>query len=206
MSDTDQNVEPPAKRKNRVSFGGGREALVLLVLLVLLSRVGPQLQPLLFLITVGLAVHWYVRICFRFGKAVGIGGVAFLFVGCVSIALFQYNCHLKNEALSKKLGAYETVTIQRHTVFPSSEIYQVSLKDEITDDDLTVIASIPELDNVTDVYIKNCNVTDKSLDTVGRWPSLTYIFIESDIITDGAIMQFERRHPNCTVIPYGRNK
>jgi hypothetical protein len=205
VSDTQNTSESPKPHKKSVLLGGGREALVILVLLVFLSRVGPQVRPLLLLITLALAVYWYVRFFFRFGKKAGIAAVTALGVGCVSVVLFQYNCHVTNEAFLKTLDAYDTVTIQRQTIFPSSPIYQVSLKAQITDDDLIQIASMRELRNVTDVYLKNCRATDRSLNTVEQWAGLTYVFIESEIITDEAIIDFERRHPDCRVIPYGRN-
>jgi hypothetical protein len=128
-----------------------------------------------------------------------------LFVAFLVVAHVQYNYHLKNEALLQQLDSYKTVTVRRTTIFPSADVFQISLKDDFTDDDLTTISTFPQLAHVTDVYVDNCRVTDKSLDQIGKWPQLTYLFIESDVITDVAIMQFEDLHPNCTVIPYGRD-
>jgi hypothetical protein len=204
MSETEADDRATAKGI-RVTLGGGREAIAIIILLILLSRVGPALRPLLLAAMSAVAVYWFLRTCFRFGKWVGLAGTALLGVTCISAGGVQYEHHLKNEELVEQLRAYNTVTFRRATIFPGSDIIQVSFEGDITDDDISTVASLPQFENITHVFIKQCAASDNALETLDGFQKLAYVFIESDMITDTAIGRFQDRHSTCTLVHYRRD-
>ncbi len=191
--------------ESRSTFGGRRELLAMVVLFVLLTSIGPTARPMFLLIATSFAVWWYFRTAFRFGKRVGIAATVLFSLVCATGIGIQYSAYRKNVQLEEQLSSYNTVQIQRWSVWPTSAIYQVSFEDNVSDQDIAAVCKIPELRTVSHVFIENCRATDLSLDTIATFDQLSYICIESDIISDEAITEFEQLYPNCTVIPPNRN-
>lgn len=203
MLENREEVSPPVVRRS-ITLGGVREAIQLLILFAVLSSVGVIFRPLLLFAAIALLVYGYVRLCFRFGQRVGIAGIAVLGIAGISAAAVQYGYHLRYEKLLETLRTYDSVTIRQANIFPSSDVIQVSFEGNITDEEIAAIATMAPLKNVTHVFIKQCQATDQALESLDVFQRLSYVFIESEIITDSAITDFEEQHPGCTVIPYGR--
>lgn len=176
----------------------------MLALLVFLLPIGKLFAPLLLLSILAVAVYFYIYGAFRLGRSVGLIAVLLL-VGAVGwIVIVQFRAYTSHAEFVRSLSRFDTVTVQTHSVLPSAPIEQISLKNNVSDADLQALVSMPQLQLVTHVYLKHCNVTDSGLSLVDRWPNLEYVYIDSRLISDSAIVDFIEQHPECSVIPPGR--
>ncbi len=176
----------------------------MLALFVFLLPIGKPFLPLLLLALLGIAVYGYVRGAFDLGKRTGRIAVT-LFIAVVACAVVvQFRAYESHEEFVQSLSQFDTVTVQTHSVLATAPIQQISLNKNIGDADLQVLVSMPQLHNITHAYLEYCDITDSGLQLIGRWPKLTYVYIESGIISDSAILNFIEQHPDCSVIPPGR--
>lgn len=196
-----QNENESQSRKH-FSLGGPKEILVVLFLLVVFSRIGGLYSPLL-LGALGFTVFYYlIRAGFYFGKTTGWTTIALLLALSAGVGYIQHDASLKHQALLARLADYEEITIQRENIFPTSPIIQISAENDVTNDDLSELANMPELAEVTHIFLKNTEVTDDGLLVLDGFPSLTYVFVESSIISPQALFRYEQEHPEITLIVY----
>ncbi|ODA36486.1 hypothetical protein A6X21_02040 [Planctopirus hydrillae] len=176
----------------------------MLALLVFLLQLGKLFAPLLLLSILVVAVYFYIYGAFRLGRPVGSIAVLLLFGAVGWIGIVQFRAHTSHTEFVQSLSRFDTVTVQTHSMLPSAPIEQISLKNNVSDADLQALVSMPQLQHVTHVYLDDCDITDSGLSLVDRWPHLEYVYIESRLITDSAIVDFIKQHPQCSVIPPGR--
>ena len=197
------STEQPAGNRRSVTLGGGREAISICVLMAL-SGDYPNLRLPLLLAAIVAAHYWVARTCFRFGRKTGIVATTVLLAVSGSVIGYQYLCYCANEEFLDKLSAYKSVKVRRAHVLPSAEITSVTFEDTLSDDDIAAIAPLPELANVTEVYLESTNATDASLSSLGAFRKLEYLRIHSSLITDEAIEKFDQRHSRCRIVTPGR--
>ncbi len=126
---------------------------------------------------------------------VGLGASYYMYL--------QYSAEQNYQRLLADLKPYRNATVRRE-LFPLPKTTQLSIGYGVTDTELSVILDLDGLDDISDLYLDNSELTDASLVTVASKLDLNYIFIDCDKITDAAIRDFSNRFPNCRVIPYKR--
>jgi hypothetical protein len=125
-----------------------------------------------------------------------------LLSGCAWFAYIQYSASLRHEAFLASLADYDEIIIQRENIFPTSPIIQISAENNITDEDLKRLANMAELADVTHIYLKNTEVSEEGLLVLDHFSKLTYVFVESSVISDDALFRYEEEHPEILLIIY----
>ncbi len=170
---------------------------------LLLASLTP-VRPLAFIAAIAVGFVYALRRILRFNRPLGltvIGSVAS--ATCVYLFLL-YSVEQRHQSLLTRLTEYSEVSVRRN-LFPLPYVHQLSIGHGVTDDQLSAILKLDGLDRITDLYLENGNLTDTCLDDVAAIPKLGYVFIDCDGITDNAILTFEQRLPDCSVIPYQRH-
>jgi len=202
------NTEPVASnRRPRRSFmrGGGWQSLLILMLFVLFSPIGQRLYVLLLVALPVVAIYWLIRGSFAVNRRLGFLAVGLIIASVSATAAIQFRAYQSRQAFIQSLSRFDTITVQTNYPFPTAPIRQVSLNNQISDVELDSFTQMPELRRVSHAYLKECRVTDTGLSFLDRWPELTYVFIDSDLISDKGIIAFMEQHPDCSVIPFGRD-
>ena len=186
-----------------VRFGGIKQTVATLILLALLTPLGGAFKLLLPLGVLVLGAYWYFRLAYHFGRTVGRVSVLVFVAFCATFGYLQYSAHEAIDQLEVRLEELSSATIQRKFL-PLPWVYQLSVEHNVDDSHFSRIIDMPEMSNLTDVYLESDKLTDRSLETADKIEHLRYIFIDCKSITVAAIAEFERRHPDVTVIPYQR--
>lgn len=201
------NTEPaPSNRRPRRSFirGGGWQSLLILMLFVLFSPIGQRLYVLLLVALPVVAIYWLIRGSFAGNRRLGFLTVGLIIASASATAAIQFRAYQSRQAFIQSLSSFDTITVQADYPFPTAPIRQVSLNNQVSDVDLDTLTQMPELRQVSKVYIEECRVTDAGLSFLDRWPELDYVFIDCSMITDEEIISFREQHPDCSVIPFRR--
>lgn len=175
------------------------------MLFVLFSPIGQRLYLLLLVALPVLAIYWLIRGSFALNRRLGYLAIMLIIAGFSATAAIQVRAYQSRQAFIQSLSRFDTITVQTNYPFPTAPIRQVSLNSQISDVDLDSFTQMPELRRVSHAYIEDCQVTDTGLSFLNRWPELTYVFIDSDLISDDAVIAFMEQHPDCSVIPFGRD-
>jgi hypothetical protein len=178
-------------------------ATIVVILIVVFAPVRSLRLPLLLAAGV-LGCLNLVRSAFRIRRGLGIS-VCLLLLACVCAALGSYLWIEQSHAtLLGKLAKYDDATFQwKYLALP--HVFQLSVRTRVTDDDLREIVAMPDFAKVSELYLDSNSLTDACLRNIEELEELEYVFIDSDNITNDAIISFEARHPVCRVIAYGRD-
>lgn len=195
--------KPDPPRPRPFVLGGGKEALAIVVMLAL-SGIAPIFLPALVFLTVTFAIYWLVRASFHFGRVVGWGAVVALSLLFAGFGVAQYQALQRYEALEAHLSRYDKVIIRQHGILPTSPVDQVSFKNNVSDDILEQVIQMRELANVTHVFLDETGITDRGLRALHQLKRLEYVYIDSPLITEAAVLEFEAERPDCRVIVRNR--
>ncbi len=177
---------------------------MILTLLVLLSPIGQRFYVLLLIALPVVAIYWFIRGSFALNRRLGYLAIVLIIASFSATAAIQFRAYQSREAFIHSLTRFNSIKVGTDYPFPTAPIRQVSLNHQITDADLDTLTQMPELRQVSKVYIEECRVTDAGLSFLDRWPELDYVFIDCSMITDEAIISFREQHPDCSVIPFRR--
>ena len=169
------------------------------VLALLVSPLRPFGLVLLFLI----ALFGVKCLVYAFNRRAGHCFAAVMVLCCASYIYWQVSVELRFRQLETKLNEFSNVSA-RVKYFPIPRIYGLSIDYPHTDSDVVEILGMEELSEVESLHLESDKFSDQCLSTVAETLKLTYLFIDSDGITDAAITDFMERFPDCKVIPYQR--
>lgn len=175
---------------------------IVVLLLVLVPRPTIGLPLAAIAAVVGLA--YLVRWSFRWGRVFGgtvCAVVLLVVVGFTVAAVSTYQTH---QQLLAKLAQHKHASV-RWELLPYPFVDQLSVSGSVDDDDLRGMIEMPELQLLQKLHLESDNLTDACLKDVAGMRELRFLFIDVRAITDEAILDFERDHPDCRVIAYGRN-
>ena len=145
-----------------------------------------------------------LRFAYFSNRIVGVSLIAIVGLGSSYFLFLQFSAERRYHRLLAELKLYNDVTIGRE-FFPLPRISRISIRDGIADSELATILDLDGLDDLSELYLDNGELTDASLTMVASKLNLNYIFIDCNKITDAAILEYENRYPNCTVIAYKRD-
>ncbi len=198
MNGPTETTHPPSSENSGLS--AFRKAAFVAVLLGFLT----PLRPLVILFVAIVALGYVLRFAYSFYRPLGLTLIGLVAAATCFLGSLQYAFDRQYKSLQNKLAAYPDVTI-RCEYFPLPKIPQLSVGDGVSDNQLLAILKLDALKDVTELYLESGDLSDAALGHVGSRFKLDYIFIDCANMTDDAILSFERRFPDCTVIPYRRD-
>jgi hypothetical protein len=188
---------------SRHSDNYGRTAFRNAALVVTLLLLMTPLRPLAILIVSFSALVLLLRFAYTANRTLGIALIALVGLGASYYLTLQFLADQSYQRLLAELKTFDDVTVRRE-FFPFPRVPQLSIGNGVTDGQLQAIFDLDGLADISELYLKNNELTDNSLAIVASSLDLNYIFIDCEKITDAAILEFENRFPDCRVIPYKR--
>ena len=194
--------KPPRRRS--VTLGGGQQTLAVVLALVLViafaKRGEPSLGIISPLVVIGILLYLYLRIAkYALGRAGPWAAVLTVILGVVWFGFVQYQASVRFDELVERLGKYDEVNIMQHGGLPTSKVDQISFSNDVDDETVEKVVSMPEFVNVSYIYFKAPKITDRGLKALSHL-KLVYLYIGVPEISDEAIAEFEDEHPECRVI------
>jgi len=196
--------DPATPTKNRST--GTRALLstvgVIILLLVLVPR--PTIALPLAGIAVIVGLVYLMHRSFRWGRAFGLAVCGVVLLAVVGVSATVIHAQQTHSQLLEKLAQYRYAEVGRE-FWPYPYVDSLSVSGSVDDEDLRKMLEMPELEHLERLSLKSDNLTDACFQDVERIQNLQQLFINGLEITDKAILAFERNHPECRVIAFGRD-
>ncbi|PQO37112.1 hypothetical protein C5Y96_08110 [Blastopirellula marina] len=193
---------PPAKKAS-TGFRALRNVVgIIILLLVLVPR--PTIGLPLAAIAAFVGVIYLAQRSFRWGRVFGGIVCAVLLLVVVGFTVVAVSAYQSHQQLLAKLAEHRHASVGV-ALWPYPFVDRLSVSGSVRDDDLRSMIEMPELQLLQKLHLESDNLTDACLKDVGGIRDLQLLFIDVRAITDEAILDFERDHPDCRVIAYGRN-
>lgn len=193
---------PPAKKASTGVRALRNAVGIIILLLILVPR--PAIGLPLAAIAVFVGLIYLVRQSFRWGRVFGGIVCAVLLLVVVGFTVAAGSAYQSHQQLLAKLAQHKHASVGVEWL-PYPFVDRLSVSGSVDDDDLRGMIEMPELQLLQELYLESDNLTDACLKDVAGIRDLRFLFIDVRAITDEAILDFERDHPDCRVIAFGRN-
>ena len=136
-----------------------RNAAIVVFILALVIP-DPALRILMLAAGALAAIVYIIRKSFRRGRRYGIAVLSIVLLTVGSISASQLLAYRTHTLLLEKLAKYDGATVRRY-FFPIPYVHQLSIESGVDDRDLKAILEMPELTDLTELYLESNDLTDK---------------------------------------------